>query len=167
MQYQITIQEAIFTLSNLNKQIDTFNRRLYTNFFGPIRVDGVKIGQATKAEANAADLMAYQNLVTDASTLRQAIAQVNQENTIDDLTVTYQLEWLRHSRKLLANLEQLLNQQETRVENGVGVVEYGAYNEPLVQETVAQLSKQANALSSKIDLFNAQTTLTVDLIQDL
>lgn len=164
MATQLTIQEAIFTLANVNKQIANFNRRLYSNFAGPIRVDGVKITQATKADSNEADMQQYHDLVKDASQLRQAIAQANQENRLEGFTVTYQLEWLRHTRQLINNLELLQDQQSTRVENGVGVVEYGVYNEQLVKDTLDHYSKQANALSTKIDLFNAQTQITVDLI---
>ncbi|MGO4937758.1 hypothetical protein ACTQ54_09130 [Fundicoccus sp. Sow4_H7] len=166
MTTQLTIQEAIFTLSNVNKEIERLNRRLFSNFTGPIRVDGVKITQGHKAEENEADLQLQQELIQDASHLRQAINQANQDNQVEGQTISYQLEWLRHTRNLLEHLQQLLESQSTRVENGVGVVEYGVYNEALVNETIKTLTQKANALSAKIDLFNAQTTLSVELIHD-
>ena len=164
---QLTLQKAIFTLANINKELERFNRRFYANFFGPVAIDGKPIANSNKAQANETDVNQYQELINDASNLRQTIAQANNDTQVNGQTMTYQLEWLRQTRNLITQLERVLERQEVRVENGVGVVEYNAYSEPFVQDTLTKLTKAVNQLSTQIDQVNAQTMLTVELVTDI
>ncbi|MBZ6527420.1 hypothetical protein HYQ40_06480 [Aerococcaceae bacterium DSM 111021] len=167
MQYQFTIQEAIFTLSNFNKQIEQLNRRFYSNFFGPIKVDGKPIPHADKAQSNEDELIKYKKLITDTSALRHSIAQANNELIVDNQSVTYQLEWVRQTRFLITQLENLIQRQETRVETGVGIVEYSAYNELSIREDIDRLTKEVNKISSLIDQSNAQSIITIELSTEI
>lgn len=167
MQYQISIQEAIFTLSNFNKQIDRMNRLFYSNFFGPVAVNGVALSFDDKANANQADLQTYQNLIADVSELRQKITEANHSIEIDGKAVSYQLERLRLNRHLIEQLDSLIERHDTRVENGVGVVEYKAYSEDYIRETVDLLRKEMNQLSTKIDHSNAVSMITVELLTEI
>ncbi|XJS11094.1 hypothetical protein ACF3NG_02175 [Aerococcaceae bacterium WGS1372] len=167
MLHRLTIQEAIFILSNFNKEVERINRQFYSNFFGPVAVDGKAIPHTDKATNNLESLEAYQNLVTDISHLRQAINLANGNISIDGKPVSYQLEWIRLQRQLINQLEQLLERSETRVENGVGVVDYRPYAEADIRLQIEQLTKKVNQISSKIDQSNATTTIELQLLTDI
>ncbi|TLQ41189.1 hypothetical protein FEZ33_06505 [Ruoffia tabacinasalis] len=167
MQHHLTIQEAIFTLSNFNKQIDQLTYRFRSNFFGPVKVDGKPIAHDDKAKSNEEELVKYKQMITDISALRHAIAQANNELIVENHSVTYQLEWVRQTRLLLTQLENLIQRQETRVETGVGVVEYSAYNESSIREDIDRLTKEVNKISSLIDQSNANSMISIDLLTEI
>lgn len=166
MLHKLSIQEAIFILSNFNKDVERINRQFYSNFFGPVAVDVRTINHNDKMSDNLTTLESYQDLITDISALRYAISQANVTIKVAGKPVAYQLEWIRLQRQLIKQLEQLLERGETRVENGVGVVEYRAYAEDDIRQQLDQLTKEVNQISAKIDQSNATTLIEIDLLTD-
>ena len=74
---------------------------------------------------------------------------------------------VRQTRLLLTQLENLIQRQETRVETGVGVVEYSAYNESSIREDIDRLTKEVNKISSLIDQSNANSMISIDLLTEI
>ena len=130
-------------------------------------MDGKPIAHDDKDKSNEEDLVKYKQLITDTSALRHAIAKANNEHIVENHSVTYQLEWVRQTRLLLTQLENLIQRQETRVETGVGVVEYSAYNETSIREDIDRLTKEVNKISSLIDQSNANSMISIDLLTEI
>lgn len=167
MQHQLTIQEAIFVLSTLNKQVDRLNRQFYSNFFGPVAIDDKALSQQDKATDNKESLEYYQKLIADISRLREVINNANTTYKVNGKSISYQLEWIRLQRQLIQQLEQLLERSEIRVENGVGVVDYRPYAEEDILLQLDQLTKEVNQLSTKIDQSNASNIVVVNLFSEI
>ena len=160
----ITAQEAIFMLSNINKQIDTKTRSLHANLFGPITVNGKSVVPTGRLHDTNTVLRDFDLLRNDAASLKEVISNYNATQTIDGKSIAYHLEWLRHNRGLLQDLENIVASKVVRAESGVGVVEYNAYNEAKLVETISELQTRINGLSSAIDHTNATSYVTVALI---
>lgn len=54
--------------------------------------------------------------------------------------------------------------ESTRVENGVGVVQYGVLNRNELMEKFNKLENEVNSLSEKIDNVNSKTEIEVKLL---
>ncbi|EMP15526.1 hypothetical protein H848_09380, partial [Fusobacterium nucleatum CC53] len=77
------------------------------------------------------------------------------------------LEEVRLKRSVLYDLEYLLKRESTRVENGVGVVQYGVLNRNELIEKFNKLENEVNSLSEKIDSVNSKTEIEVKLLSSI
>lgn len=162
----ITVQEAIFMLSNINQQIDVTTRSLDANLFGPITVNGKSVVPANRMHDTTTLLLTFDLLKDDGAKLKDHISYYNATKHIDEKSIAYHLEWLRHNRNLLRCLENILASKVVRAENGVGMVEYSSYNEEEVEKKIHDLRTKINKLSAAIDHTNATSYMTLELIGD-
>ena len=103
----------------------------------------------------------------DIVALKDGINVANSENFIENKSLFALLEEVRLKRSVLYDLEYLLKRESTRVENGVGVVQYGVLNRNELIEKFNKLENEVNSLSEKIDGVNSKTEIEVKLLSSI
>ena len=161
---KLTLQQAIFTISNLTKKQKRLLDYIRDNYVVPLKVNGKEVFEQTQADEMLKNLSELDLVNQDIVTLKDGINVANSENFIENKSLFALLEEVRLKRSILYDLEYLLKRDSTTVENGVGVVQYGVLNKKELIEKFDKLENEVNSLSEKIDNVNSKTEIEVKLL---
>ena len=161
---KLTLQQAIFTISNLTKKLKRLLDYIRDNYVVPLKVNGKEVFEQVRADEMLKNLSELDLVNQDIVALKDGINVANSENFIENKSLFALLEEVRLKRAVLYDLEYLLKRESTRVENGVGVVQYGVLNRKELMEKFNKLENEVNSLSEKIDNVNSKTEIEVKLL---
>ena len=164
---KLTIQQAIFTISNLTKKQRRLLDYIRDNYVVPLKVNGKEVFEQAQADEMLKNLSELDLVNQDIVTLKDGINIANSENFIENKSLFALLEEVRLKRSILYELEYLLKRYSTTVENGVGVVQYGVLNKKELIEKFDKLENEVNSLSEKIDSINSKTEIEVKLLSSI
>ena len=164
---KLTLQQAIFTISNLTKKQRRLLDYIRDNYVVPLKVNGKEVFEQAQADEMLKNLSELDLINQDIVTLKDGINVANTENFIENKSLFALLEEVRLKRNILFDLEYLLKRDSTAVENGVGVVQYGVLNKKELAEKFNKLENEVNSLSEKIDSVNAKTEIEVKLFSSI
>ena len=164
---KLTLQQAIFTISNLTKKQRRLLGYIRDNYVVPLKVNGKEVFEQAQADEMLKNLSELDLVNQDIVTLKDEINVANSENFIENKSLFALLEEVRLKRNILFDLEYLLKRDSTTVENGVGVVQYGVLNKKELAEKSYKLENEVNSLSEKIDSVNAKTEIEVKLFSSI
>ena len=164
---KLTLQQAIFTISNLTKKQRRLLDYIRDNYVVPLKVNGKEVFEQAQADEMLKNLSELDLVNQDIVTLKDGINVANSENFIENKSLFALLEEVRLKRAVLYDLEYLLKRESTRVENGVGVVQYGVLNKKELIEKFDKLENEVNSLSEKIDSINSKTEIEVKLLSSI
>ena len=164
---KLTLQQAIFTISNLTKKQRRLLDYIRDNYVVPLKVNGKEVFEPAQADEMLKYLSELELINQDIVTLKDGINTANFENFIENKSLFSLLEEVRLKRSILYDLEYLLKRESTRVENGVGVVQYGVLNRKELMEKFDKLENEVNSLSEKIDNINSKTEIEVKLLSSV
>ena len=164
---KLTIQQAIFTISNLTKKQRRLLDYIRDNYVVPLKVNGKEVFEQAQADEMLKNLSELDLVNQDIMTLKDGINVANSENFIENKSLFALLEEVRLKRSTLYELEYLLKRDSTTVENGVGVVQYGVLNKKELTEIFDKLENEVNSLSEKIDSINSKTEIEVKLLSSI
>ena len=164
---KLTLQQAIFTISNLSKKQRRLLDLIRDSYVVPLKVNGKEVFEQAQADEMLKNLSELDLINQDIVTLKDAINIANTENFIENKSLFALLEEVRLKRNVLFDLEYLLKRDSTAVENGVGVVQYGVLNKKELAEKFNKLENEVNSLSEKIDSVNAKTEIEVKLFSSI
>lgn len=167
----LTLQEAIFNVSNLRNQITKEYEKFSTEFRVPIAVNNEKIDNDDKVVKVNETLEKIKDLKTDLITLKTAIHLKNTtgELSVDGhvMTASATLESLKIERDIINNISSNINfgygRERVKTISGVGIVEEGIINEDAVRDYLESLEKSVHKKSMLIDKFNSSETIEVTL----
>ena len=164
---KLTLQQAIFTISNLTKKQRRLRDYIRDNYVVPLKVNGKDVFEQAQADEMLKNLSELDLVNQDIVTLKDGINVANSENFIENKSLFALLEEVRLKRSILYELEYLLKRDSTTVENGVGVVQYGVLNKKELIEKFNKLENEVNSLSEKIDSINSKTEIEVKLLSSI
>ena len=164
---KLTLQQAIFTISNLSKKQRRLLDLIRDSYVVPLKVNGKEVFEQAQADEMLKNLSELDLINQDIVTLKDEINVANTENFIENKSLFALLEEVRLKRNILFDLEYLLKRDSTTVENGVGVVQYGVLNKKELVEKFNKLENEVNSLSEKIDSVNAKTEIEVKLFSSI
>ncbi len=164
---KLTIQQAIFTISNLTKKQRRLLDYIRDNYVVPLKVNGKEVFEQAQADEMLKNLSELDLVNQDIVTLKDGINVANSENFIENKSLFSLLEEVRLKRSILYELEYLLKRDSTSVESGVGVVQYGVLNKKELIEKFDKLENEVNSLSEKIDSINSKTEIEVKLLSSI
>ena len=164
---KLTLQQAIFTISNLTKKQKRLLDYIRDNYVVPLKVNGKEVFEQAQADEMLKNLSELGLVNQDIVALKDGINVANSENFIENKSLFALLEEVRLKRNILFDLEYLLKRDSTAVENGVGVVQYGVLNKKELAEKFNKLENEVNSLSEKIDSVNAKTEIEVKLFSSI
>ena len=164
---KLTLQQAIFTISNLSKKQRRLLDLIHDSYVVPLKVNGKEVFEQAQADEMLKNLSELDLINQDIVTLKDGINVANTENFIENKSLFALLEEVRLKRSILFDLEYLLKRDSTTVENGVGVVQYGVLNKKELVEKFNKLENEVNSLSEKIDSVNAKTEIEVKLFSSI
>lgn len=164
---KLTLQQAIFTISNLTKKQKRLLDYIRDNYVVPLKVNGKEVFEQAQADEMLKNLSELGLVNQDIVALKDGINVANSENFIENKSLFALLEEVRLKRAVLYDLEYLLKRESTRVENGVGVVQYGVLNKKELIEKFDKLENEVNSLSEKIDSINSKTEIEVKLLSSI
>jgi len=164
---KLTLQQAIFTISNLSKKQRRLLDLIRDSYVVPLKVNGKEVFEQAQADEMLKNLSELDLINQDIVTLKDGINLANSENFIENKSLFALLEEVRLKRNILFDLEYLLKRDTTAVENGVGVVQYGVLNKKELAEKFNKMEKEVNSLSEKIDSVNAKTEIEVKLFSSI
>ena len=164
---KLTLQQAIFTISNLTKKQRRLLDYILDNYVVPLKVNGKDVFEQAQADEMLKNLSELDLVNQDIVTLKDGINIANSENFIKNKSLFALLEEVRLKRSILYDLEYLLKRDSTTVENGVGVVQYGVLNKKELIEKFDKLENEVNSLSEKIDSINSKTEIEVKLLSSI
>ena len=164
---KLTLQQAIFTISNLTKKQRRLLDYIRDNYVVPLKVNGKDVFEQAQADEMLKNLSELDLVNQDIVTLKDGINVANSENFIENKSLFSLLEEVRLKRSILYELEYLLKRDSTSVESGVGVVQYGVLNKKELIEKFNKLENEVNSLSDKIDSINSKTEIEVKLLSSI
>ena len=164
---KLTLQQAIFTISNLTKKQRRLLDYIRDNYVVPLKVNGKEVFEQAQADEMLKNLSELGLVNQDIVALKDGINVANSENFIENKSLFALLEEVRLKRAVLYDLEYLLKRDSTTVENGVGVVQYGVLNKKELIEKFDKLENEVNSLSEKIDSVNSKTEIEVKLLSSI
>ena len=164
---KLTLQQAIFTISNLTKKQKRLLDYIRDNYVVPLKVNGKEVFEQAQADEMLKNLSELGLVNQDIVALKDGINVANSENFIENKSLFSLLEEVRLKRSILYDLEYLLKRDSTTVENGVGVVQYGVLNKKELIEKFNKLENEVNSLSEKIDGVNSKTEIEVKLLSSI
>ena len=164
---KLTLQQAIFTISNLTKKQRRLLDYIRDNYVVPLKVNGKDVFEQAQADEMLKNLSELDLVNQDIVTLKDGINVANSENFIENKSLFSLLEEVRLKRSILYDLEYLLKRDSTSVESGVGVVQYGVLNRKELIEKFNKLENEVNSLSEKIDSINSKTEIEVKLLSSI
>ena len=164
---KLTLQQAIFTISNLTKKQRRLLDYIRDNYVVPLKVNGKEVFEQVQADEMLKNLSELDLVNQDIVALKDGINVANSENFIENKSLFALLEEVRLKRSILYDLEYLLKRDSTTVENGVGVVQYGVLNKKELIEKFDKLENEVNSLSEKIDSINSKTEIEVRLLSSI
>ena len=164
---KLTIQQAIFTISNLTKKQRRLLDYIRDNYVVPLKVNGKEVFEQNQADEMLKNLSELELVNQDIVALKDGINVANSENFIENKSLFALLEEVRLKRAVLYDLEYLLKRESTRVENSIGVVQYGVLNRKELMEKFNKLENEVNSLSEKIYSINSKTEIEVKLVSSI
>ena len=164
---KLTLQQAIFTISNLTKKQRRLLDYIRDNYVVPLKVNGKEVFEQNQADEMLKNLSELDLVNQDIVTLKDEINVANSENFIENKSLFALLEEVRLKRAVLYDLEYLLKRDSTSVESGVGVVQYGVLNRKELIKKFNKLENEVNSLSEKIDSINSKTEIEVKLLSSI
>ena len=164
---KLTLQQAIFTISNLTKKQRRLLDYIRDNYVVPLKVNGKEVFEQAQADEMLKNLSELGLVNQDIVALKDGINVANSENFIENKSLFALLEEVRLKRSILYELEYLLKRDSTSVESGVGVVQYGVLNKKELIEKFNKLENEVNSLSEKIDSINSKTEIEVKLLSSI
>ena len=164
---KLTLQQAIFTISNLTKKQKRLLDYIRDNYVVPLKVNGKDVFEQAQADEMLKNLSELDLVNQDIVTLKDGINVANSENFIENKSLFSLLEEVRLKRSILYELEYLLKRDSTSVESGVGAVQYGVLNKKELIEKFNKLENEVNSLSEKIDSINSKTEIEVKLLSSI
>ena len=164
---KLTLQQAIFTISNLTKKQRRLLDYIRDNYVVPLKVNGKEVFEQNQADEMLKNLSELDLVNQDIVTLKDEINVANSENFIENKSLFSLLEEVRLKRAVLYDLEYLLKRDSTSVESGVGVVQYGVLNRKELIKKFNKLENEVNSLSEKIDSINSKTEIEVKLLSSI
>ena len=164
---KLTLQQAIFTISNLTKKQRRLLDYIRDNYVVPLKVNGKDVFEQAQADEMLKNLSELDLVNQDIVTLKDGINVANSENFIENKSLFALLEEVRLKRAVLYDLEYLLKRESTRVENSIGVVQYGVLNRKELMEKFNKLENEVNSLSEKIYSINSKTEIEVKLVSSI
>ena len=164
---KLTLQQAIFTISNLTKKQKRLLDYIRDNWIVPLKVNGKEVFEQAQADEMLKNLSELGLVNQDIVALKDGINVANSENFIENKSLFMLLEEVRLKRNVLFDLEYLLKRDSIAVENGVGVVQYGVLNKKELIEKFDKLENEVNSLSEKIDNVNSKTEIEVKLLSSI
>ena len=164
---KLTLQQAIFTISNLTKKQRRLLDYIRDNYVVPLKVNGKEVFEQAQADEMLKNLSELGLVNQDIVALKDGINVANSENFIENKSLFALLGEVRLKRSILYDLEYLLKRDSTTVENGVGVVQYGVLNRNELIEKFNKLENEVNSLSEKIDGVNSKTEIEVKLLSSI
>ena len=164
---RLTLQQAIFTISNLTKKQRRLLDYIRDSYVVPLKVNGKEVFEQAQADEMLKNLSELDLINQDIVALKDGINLANSENFIENKSLFALLEEVRLKRNILMELEYLLKRDSTTVENGVGVVQYGVLNKKELMEKLNKLENEVNSLSEKIDNINSKTEIEVKLVSSI
>ena len=164
---KLTLQQTIFTISNLTKKQKRLLDYIRDNYVVPLKVNGKEVFEQAQADEMLKNLSELGLVNQDIVALKDGINVANSENFIENKSLFALLEEVRLKRSILYDLEYLLKRDSTTVENGVGVVQYGVLNKKELIEKFDKLENEVNSLSEKIDSINSKTEIEVKLLSSI
>ena len=164
---KLTLQQAIFTISNLTKKQKRLLDYIRDNYVVPLKVNGKDVFEQAQADEMLKNLSELDLVNQDIVTLKDGINVANSENFIENKSLFSLLEEVRLKRSILYELEYLLKRDSTSVESGVGVVQYGVLNKKELIAKFNKLENEVNSLSEKIDSINSKTEIEVRLLSSI
>ena len=164
---KLTLQQAIFTISNLTKKQRRLLDYIRDNYVVPLKVNGKEVFEQNQADEMLKNLSELDLVNQDIVTLKDEINVANSENFIENKSLFALLEEVRLKRAVLYDLEYLLKRDSISVESGVGVVQYGVLNRKELIKKFNKLENEVNSLSEKIDSINSKTEIEVKLLSSI
>ena len=164
---KLTLQQAIFTISNLTKKQKRLLDYIRDNYVVPLKVNGKEVFEQAQADEMLKNLSELGLVNQDIVALKDGINVANSENFIENKSLFALLEEVRLKRSILYDLEYLLKRDSISVESGVGVVQYGVLNRKELIEKFNKLENEVNSLSEKIDSINSKTEIEVKLLSSI
>ncbi|WP_022818959.1 hypothetical protein [Fusobacterium russii] len=162
---KITIQQAIFLLSTLMEKQSTLSLGL-NSYKVPLLVNGKNVTDPKKVKQMLREIEELNLIQKDIINLKSSLAELNIKTIVDKKSINQYLEEVRMERSYLQTLNALLKSNYTKVENSVGVVQYGLLNEDYIKELAIKLEKKVNEISQKIDTINSSTYLEIELLSE-
>lgn len=162
---KITIQQAIFLLSTLIEKQNSLSSVLHS-YKVPLLVNGKNVTDPKKAEQMLKEIEELELVQKDIINLKTSLAEINIKTIVDGKSLNQYLEEVRMKRNYLQNLNALLKASYTKVENSVGVVQYGVLNEDYIKDIVIKFEKKVNGFSQKIDTINSNTYFEIELLSE-
>lgn len=167
----LTLQEAIFTVSNLRTQLNKEYTKFDTEYRVPIAVNNESVVKADKKEDVKASLNKIEAVKQDIIALKAAIHVKNTTCTINidgqEATASEVLESLKLERDIVNNLQNNTSfgysRERIKTVSGVGIVEEGIINEAEVLQYIEEMEVTVHRKSMLIDKFNSTETVEVTL----
>lgn len=167
----LTLQEAIFTVSNLRTQLNKEYTKFDTEYRVPIAVNNESVVKADKKEDVKASLNKIEAVKQDIIALKAAIHVKNTTGTINidgqESTASEVLESLKLERDIVNNLQNNTSfgysRERIKTVSGVGIVEEGIINEAEVLQYIEEMEVTVHRKSMLIDKFNSTETVEVTL----
>lgn len=167
----LTLQEAIFTVSNLRTQLNKEYTKFDTEYRVPIAVNNESVVKADKKEDVKASLNKIEAVKQDIIALKAAIHVKNTTGTINidgqEATASEVLESLKLERDIVNNLQNNTSfgysRERIKTVSGVGIVEEGIINEAEVIQYIEEMEVTVHRKSMLIDKFNSTETVEVTL----
>jgi len=167
----LTLQEAIFTVSNLRTQLNKEYTKFDTEYRVPIAVNNESVVKADKKEDVKASLNKIEAVKQDIIALKAAIHVKNTTGTINidgqEATASEVLESLKLERDIVNNLQNNTSfgysRERIKTVSGVGIVEEGIINEAEVLQYIEEMEVTVHRKSMLIDKFNSTETVEVTL----
>ncbi|SDK62882.1 hypothetical protein SAMN05216187_11228 [Jeotgalicoccus aerolatus] len=167
----LTLQEAIFTVSNLRTQLNKEYTKFDTEYRVPIAVNNESVVKADKKEDVKAALNKIEAVKQDIIALKAAIHVKNTTGTINidgqEATASEMLESLKLERDIVNNLQNNTSfgysRERIKTVSGVGIVEEGIINEAEVLQYIEEMEVTVHRKSMLIDKFNSTETVEVTL----
>ena len=163
---KITMQQAIFMLSNLQKK----EAKLKQQFYGscrdiPLKKDGESVVSQELVEKNIDRFKEYKDLLKNIVNLKKAIHAGNNKVVYEGKTLNDLLIEAKTGRQYLSLLEVMIHDSRISLEPNLGVIEYGNPNIEMFEEEIESLDleNKLNELSQLIEKLNTEVEIEVDL----
>ena len=105
---KLTLQQAIFTISNLSKKQRRLLDLIRDSYVVPLKVNGKEVFEQAQADEMLKNLSELDLINQDIITLKDGINVANSENFIENKSLFALLEEVRLKRNILFDLEYLL-----------------------------------------------------------
>lgn len=159
---ELNLHQAVKLVSQLRTELNEETEKISDRFTVPLTVNGKS---AVTEEKEAEALKVYERigkLTEDLIAIRREISRANNENGLDDLNIHIQ-----ETRKLIKSLKYKIQTANmyggsSDVVSGVGVVEKGIVNLPMLEAYVKSLEYQVDNVQDKLDEKNSKINIELE-----